>query len=208
MTTQGTDEWYAERLGCLSASRISEMLAKTESGAWGASRKNYMAELIAERLTGQRVESFQSHAMERGKEVEQEARRVYSFYNDVSVEEVGFIKHPSIKMAGASPDGLVGGDGMAEFKCPNTATHLEALEGAPIKRVYKLQMQFQMACTGRKWCDFVSYDPRLPEQYAMHQRRVERDQALIDEIEKEALKFLERIEARIAKIAANYEAKR
>ncbi len=196
MNIQGTEEWHAERLGKLTGSRIADMLARTKTG-WGATRKNYMAQLMCERLTGQREESFKSAAMERGNEVEAEARRIYGFYNNVEVEETGFVTHPTIEMAGACPDGLVGDLGGVEFKCPNTATHLETLEGASIKRVYRLQMQFCMACTGRQWWDFVSYDPRLPPELAYYCKRVHRDQEEIDEIEREAKAFLDEIENRL-----------
>ncbi|WP_373237744.1 lambda exonuclease family protein [Cohaesibacter celericrescens] len=205
MNDQGTEAWHTDRLGSVTASRISDMLASTKTG-WGAGRKNYMAQLVCERLTGQREETFKSPAMERGNEIEDEAARTYAFYHDADVQTVGFIPHPTIPMAGASPDRLVNDDGLIEIKCPNTATHLETFEGASIKRVYMLQMQFQMACTGRKWCDFVSYDPRLPEHLAMHTRRIPRDQEQIAEIEKETKIFLDEVEAKVASLSGFKEA--
>jgi len=186
---QGSDEWFKERLGKVTASRIADLMAKTKSG-WGAGRKNYEAQLIAERLTGEVAETFKSPAMERGNEVEAEARANYEFMNDVTVQEVGFVSHPSIQESGASPDGLVGNDGLVEIKCPNTATHLETLLGGSIKGNYTKQMQWQMACTERKWCDFVSYDPRLPASLQMHVRRIHADHELIISIEDHVRDFI------------------
>jgi putative phage-type endonuclease len=196
---QGSDEWFAQRLGKVTASRIADLLAKTKSG-WGASRTNYEAQIIAERLTGQREETFKSAAMERGNEVEAEAREAYEFFNNVTVIETSFVDHPIIDMSGASPDGFVGGEGLVEIKCPNTATHLATLLGGSIKGVYQKQMQWQMACTGREWCDFVSYDPRMPEHLQMHVKRVERDDELIAEIEKEVIAFLEGVNNKIQQL--------
>lgn len=196
---QGSDEWHQQRLGKVTASRISDLLSKTKSG-WGAGRTNYEAQIIAERLTGQREETFKSPAMERGNEVESEAREAYEFFNNVTVEETSFVDHPTVEMSGASPDGLVNDDGLVEIKCPNTATHLSTLLGGSIKGVYQKQMQWQMACTGRKWCDFVSYDPRMPEHLQMKVTRVERNDELIEEIEKEVVIFLEGVTEKIKKL--------
>ena len=186
---QGSDEWFQARIGRVTASRIADVMAKTKTG-WGATRKNYEAQLIAERLTGEVAETFKSPAMERGNEVEAEARANYEFMNDVTVQEVGFVPHPSIQESGASPDGLVGNDGLVEIKCPNTATHLETLLGGSIKGNYMKQMQWQMACTERKWCDFVSYDPRLPASLQMHVRRIHADPELIISIEDHVNDFI------------------
>lgn len=196
---QGSDEWHQQRLGKVTASRIADLLAKTKSG-WGASRTNYEAQIIAERLTGQREETFKSAAMERGNEVEAEAREAYEFFNNVTVVETSFVDHPIVEMSGASPDGFVGGEGLVEIKCPNTATHLATLLGGSIKGVYLKQMQWQMACTGREWCDFVSYDPRMPEHLQMHVKRVERDIQLISEIEKEVIVFLDGVNSKIQQL--------
>lgn len=196
---QGSNEWHQKRLGKVTASRIADLLAKTKSG-WGASRTNYEAQIIAERLTGQREETFKSAAMERGNEVEAEAREAYEFFNNVTVVETSFVDHPIVEMSGASPDGFVGGEGLVEIKCPNTATHLSTLLGGSIKGVYLKQMQWQMACTGREWCDFVSYDPRMPEHLQMHVQRIERDNDLIKEIEEQVVVFLEGVEDKIKKL--------
>ena len=170
---QGSPEWFAARLGKVSASRMADMTAMTKNGH-GASRANYMAELVAERLTGKTAESFTSAAMEWGSEHEAEAHALYSFMNNTRVELVGVALHGTIANACASPDGLVGDDGLVEIKCPNTATHIATLLGAEIPGKYLKQMQWQMACTGRKWCDFVSYDPRMPPEMQLHIQRVPR----------------------------------
>src|SRR5690606_22234449 len=158
---QRSEEWFAARCGSLGASRVADALARTKSG-WGASRANLMAELIAERLTGVPAERFQSAAMLHGIETEAEARAAYAFHRDVDVVEVGLIRHPSIAWTHASPDGLVGDDGLVEIKAPNTSTHLDTLLGAPIPSKYITQVMWQLACTGRQWCDWVSYDNRVP----------------------------------------------
>ena len=197
---QRSDEWFAARLGKVTASRIPDVMARTKSG-YGAGRKNYMAELLVERLTGQREESYINAAMQHGIDTEDEARMAYEFSREL-VEEVGFVEHPTIAMSGASPDGLVGEDGEVEIKCPNTATHLETLLSKAVDRRYVLQMQWQMACTGRQWCDFVSYDPRLPERQAIVVIRVARDESLIAEITREVVLFLEELDALEAQVRA------
>jgi putative phage-type endonuclease len=200
---QGSDEWKQLRLGKVTASRVADMVARTKSG-YGASRANYAAQLIAERLTGQPAESYVNAAMQHGTDTEPEARNAYEFYQGVTVEQVAFVQHPTIPDAGCSPDGLVGNDGMVEIKCPNTATHLDTLLGQSTPAKYIDQIQFQMACTGREWCDFVSYDPRLPENMRLFVRRVARDDKRIAELETEAVAFLEEIEARIIQLENLY----
>ena len=153
---QGSEEWLRARVGKVTASRVHDIVATTKSGGFTAGRKNYLAELVTERLTGEPAPKYQNGAMAYGIETEPEARAAYAFQADVDIEEVGFVEHPTIANAGCSPDGLVGGDGLIEIKCPNTATHLEILLTGKIDVEYIDQMQFQMACTGRKWCDFVS----------------------------------------------------
>jgi putative phage-type endonuclease len=201
---QGTEEWYAARLGKVTSSRIADMVARTKSG-WGASRANYMAELVAERLTGKPTEGFQSAAMRRGKDVEPDAMSAYAFYTDATLATVGFVPHPSIAMAGASPDRLVDDDGLVEVKCPNTATHIDTLLGASIPGEYVKQMQWQMACTGRAWCDWVSFDPRLPELMQLSIHRIVRDQAMIDELEAAARVFLHEVAAKVAALRARFD---
>lgn len=186
---QRSEEWFKARLGKVTASRVSDLMARTKTG-YSASRANYMAELICERLTGQPAERFSNAAMQWGNDTEPHAKAAYAFMRDATVEDVGFILHPVIADFGASPDGLIGADGLVEIKCPNTATHIETLLGDGIEGKYLTQMQVQMACTGRQWCDFVSFDPRLPGEMQLFIKRVERDDARIREIEAEVQSFL------------------
>ena len=200
---QGTDEWLAARVGRVTASRVCDVIAKTKTG-WGASRANYMAELIAERLTGVPAEKFTNAAMAWGTEKEDEARAAFEFRAGVVVETVGFIPHPSIAMTGASPDGFVGSDGLVEIKAPNTSTHIDTLLGQKVPEKYVTQMMWQMACTGRKWTDFVSYDPRLPDHMSLFVQRIERDDARIAELEGMVAEFLDELDAKLGKLTALY----
>jgi putative phage-type endonuclease len=195
---QRTDEWFAARLGKVTASRVADVVAKTKTG-YSASRENYMADLIVERLTGQKASSFSNAAMEWGTEQEPNARAAYSARTGELVEEVGFIDHPAIPMSGASPDGLVN-EGCVEFKCPNTATHLEYLLAGKPPEKYVTQMQWQMACAGRPWCDFVSYDPRLSERLQLLVVRVPRDDDYIKMLEQEVTIFLQELDDKLNKL--------
>lgn len=203
MDAQRTDAWLTERCGKVTASAIYKVMARTKTG-YAADRENYAAQLVAERLTGTPAENFTNSAMQWGIDTEEQARAMYSLQALDSVVETGFWAHPTIAMSGASPDGLVGNRGLTEIKCPNTATHIRTLNGAGIDRKYLLQMQWQMACTERDWCDFVSFDPRLPDEMQMHVRRVERDDALLAEIEAEVTKFLDEVAATVAQLEATY----
>ena len=189
---QGSPEWFEQRRGKVTASRIADIMARTKSG-YSTSRQNYLMQLLCERLTGKVEESFKSSAMQRGNDLEPEARNWYQLETGEIVEQISFIDHPNIDDAGASPDGLVGNEGLIEIKCPNTATHIETLRSKkPSDRYYK-QMQWQMACTGRKWCDFVSFDNRLPDNLAYFCVRIDRNEDAIAEIEAEVNKFLEEL---------------
>ena len=157
---QRSDAWFSARLGKVTASRIGDLMAKTKSGP-SKSRENYKMQLLCERLTWRKEEGFTSAAMQRGTDLEPIARSAYEVDNGVMVIETGFVPCPGIEMAGASPDGLVGEDGLVEIKCMNTAQHVEFLRTNKIDSGYELQMLFQMICTGRAWCDFVSFDDRL-----------------------------------------------
>lgn len=204
MMAQGSIEWKAARCGKVTASRVADVIAKTKTG-WGAVRYNYMAELIAERLTGVPNDGFTNAAMQWGTDKEPEARAAYEFFCDVPVTEVAIVEHPSIPMCAASPDGLVSDDGLVEFKCPMTSTHIETLLGGTVPAKYITQMQWQLACTGRKWCDFVSFDPRLPESMRMFTRRVMRDDVMISQLEKDVIVFLGELELKLAELKAKYE---
>ena len=196
---QRSPEWFASRLGKVTASRVADVIAKTKSG-YSASRDNYMAQLICERLTGQQGESFTNAAMTWGTETEPLARSAFEAYADVMVEEVGFVPHPTIEMSGASPDGLVGAEGMLEIKCPNTATHIDTLLTQTVPSKYITQMQWQMACCERQWCEFVSFDPRLPQDLQLFVKRVEFNQTYVAMLEEEVINFLEELEIKVAKL--------
>lgn len=203
MIVQGTAEWFAARVGKITASRVADVIAKTKTG-WGASRANYAAELMCERLTGVTAPNFINDAMKWGVEQEAFARQAYSERHGVEVYEVGFIDHPEVAMSGASPDGHVGEVGMVEIKCPNTATHLDTLLNGEIPGKYITQMQWQMACAGREWCDFVSFDPRLPEHLQLFVSRVPRNLGTILELETEVSAFHREIEAKLAALNTRF----
>lgn len=201
---QGSPEWHAARCGKLTGSKISHILKQTKSGP-SKMRATYAGELVAERLSGiQDSNGFVSGPMQWGKDNEPKAREIYAFTNDVDVVQVGFVVHHEIDMAGASPDSLVGNDGLLEIKCPNTATHIQTLLGAPIDPDYMQQMHWQMACTGRAWCDFVSFDPRLPGEMQMHTRRVMRDPQTNAMMEREVRAFLAEVDELVAALMAKF----
>ncbi len=192
---QRSDEWFKIRCGKVTASRVSDVIAKTKSG-WGASRANYMAQLIAERLTGEVADSYSNSAMQWGTDHEDEARTAYEFYQNAKVQKIGFVQHNDLE-SGASPDGLVEDDGLTEIKCPNTATHIQTLLDQKIPRKYETQMLWQLECTGRKWCDFVSYDPRMPEDLKLFVKRFERDDERLDEIRAMVADFISELEDKL-----------
>jgi len=191
---QRSPEWFAARCGSLGASQLADALAKTKSG-WGASRANLQAKLVVERLTGQQEEGFiRSAAMQWGVDKEDEARTAYSFMTGNIVTEVGLYKHPTIIGTHASPDGLVGDDGCLEIKCPNSATHIETLKSNRIASKYLMQMQWQMICADRQWCDFVSFDPRMPDHLMLYVQRVHRDNDMLETLENEVRAFLAEVD--------------
>lgn len=200
---QGSDEWRLARLGKVGASMVSDATARIKTG-WGASRKNLLAQLVAERLTGNLTTSYTNAAMDWGIATEPEARDAYAFVHGVTVTTVGLVLHPTIDMACASPDGLAGEAGLVEIKCPNTATHIATLRGGEIDGGYFKQMQWQMACTGREWCDFASFDPRMPAEMMLHVRRVHRDPVMIAELETQIREFLKEVDDTVAELVAMY----
>lgn len=199
---QRTPEWFEARLGRPTASRFGDIMAKTRSG-YSASRKNYRAELVIQRLTQQIPENYQNSAMEWGVENEPVARLQYELESGNTVEDTSLWLHDDIE-AGASPDGLIGSDGCLEIKCPNTATHLETLRTGKIPRQYFAQVQGQMWVTDRKWCDFVSFDPRLPANAQLFITRVERDETYIKDLEYELRSFLKEVEEEV-EFVKNYK---
>ena len=200
---QGSPEWLAARAGSLGASQVADAIAKTKTG-WGASRANIRARIVAERLTGQPMETFTNAAMVWGTEQEDNARTAYSFLHGHTVTQMGIALHPTINGTHASPDGLIGDDGLVEIKPPQTATHIETLKNQTIPARYVTQMDWQMACTGRRWCDFVSFDPRLPEEMQLFVKRHHRDDARIAELESLVTEFLAEVDADVAALTAIY----
>jgi len=196
MIEQRTEEWFKQRLGKVTASKIADVIAKTKTGV-SASRENYSTQLTLERLTRQQAEFYTNAAMEWGTATEPQARTAYEVYREVLVDEVGFIDHPTIAMSGASPDGFVGEDGLVEIKCPESKTQMDTLLNQKVPTKYMPQMQWQMACTGRKWCDFVSYDPRMPQNLQIFVQRVERNDLYIKMLEDEVKTFLEEIDQKV-----------
>ena len=193
MFDQGTDEWLAERAGKVTASQLSNvMMAKTTAGY-----QNYAAQLVCERLTGQPVETFKSAAMEHGNETEPRARSMYELETGRDVVQCGFIPDAMLENTGASPDGLVGNLGLIEIKCPQPAKHIKNLMGGTIDKAYHLQMQWQMECTGREWCDFVSFNASFPDYLQLHITRVDADAEAQAEIRAAVTSFLANVDAKL-----------
>lgn len=201
MSEQQTPEWFADRLGKVTASRLSDVMAKTRTG-YSATRNNYMTQLVLERVTNSRAEGYTNAAMAWGTEQEPFARAAYEAHTGQMVDEVGFIPHPEIEGTGASPDGLVGDDGMVEIKCPSSSTALEcwltkAQGGDPVDAKYYAQMQWQMRCADRSWCDYVVFDPRMPAKAQLFVHRVNRDEKFIAEAEDEVITFLTELDIKV-----------
>jgi putative phage-type endonuclease len=196
MIEQRTEEWFAQRLGKVTASRVGDVIAKTKSGP-SASRDNYATQLVLERLTNKQGEFFTNAAMQWGTETEPMARQAYELKRGVFVDEVGFIDHPTIDMSGASPDGLVDKKGLVEIKCPESKTHMEYLMSGKPPAKYIPQMMWQMACTGREWCDFVSFDPRFPENLQILVVKVEYDPTYVKMLELEITQFLDEVSKKV-----------
>jgi putative phage-type endonuclease len=207
MIEQRTEEWFQQRLGKVTASRISDVIAKTKTGV-STSRQNYLIQLVSERLTGKKGDSFVNQAMLDGIEREGAARELYERTRGVSVTEVGFFDHPTIAMSGASPDGAVNAEedgkyaGLIEIKCPIETTHTNTLMSKSVPSKYLPQIQWQMASVSPnvKWCDFISYNPNFPDTMQLFVARVERDNDYIAELEAEVVKFLDEVEQTIIKL--------
>lgn len=203
---QRSEAWFQARCGCVTASRVKDILAKDAFG-YSPARRSYLGEIIAQRLTGKVRASYSNAAMRRGTELEPVARQLYIHNNpDAKIQETGFILHPSIKYFGASPDGLVNDDGLIEIKCPNSRTHLETIRNQKPRFDYIIQMHAQMMCTERHWCDFISYDDRLSPSLCYFKTRIIRDENLVKQIESEVIKFLDEVEKEIQFIENGYDA--
>ena len=195
---QRTEEWFAARCGKVTASRVADIIAKTKTGA-SASRENYLAQLVCERMTGKLAESYSNSAMQWGTDTEPYARAAYEARMDLLVTEVGFIDHPWIPMSGASPDGLAN-EGMVEIKCPNTATHIDTLLSQTVPAKYITQMMWQMCSADRPWCDFVSFDPRLPERHQLFIKRINYDPEMVNLLENSVIQFLGDVDLKIQQL--------
>lgn len=197
---QGSDEWKQARLGHVTASNMSEVMSKGKGTAEAVGRYKYKVRLVAERLTMTAGESYTNAAMQWGIEQEQFACIAYEAQKETFVDKIGFVLHPDIKWLGVSPDRIVGNEGLIEVKCPNTTTHLDYLFDGKVPAEYYKQIQCQLWVTGRQWCDFVSYDPRLPKRNQLLIVRTERDEKLIAEMKTETEKFLVEVETLIIKL--------
>lgn len=197
---QRTNEWFSARAGKVTASMVYAVAAKGRNGQYYKGREDYLNRLLCEKLTNSPSESVNSRSLQHGRDLEPKARAIYIIETGHDVNETGFIQHPEITGSGASPDGVVYPDGLVEIKCPTTAVHIDFLKNRKPKDEYFYQMQWQMECTGRQWCDFVSYDDRLPEHLAYRSIRIERDQEFIDGLKVEVIKFLNELEEAITEL--------
>lgn len=195
---QGSIEWLMARIGFCSGSRFADVLDFTQKGKPGAKRTTYLWELVSERLTGKPVERFVNAAMEWGTAYEGEARMAYEAFTGNMVAEQGFLHHPTVAMCGGSVDGLVDDDGMVEFKCPSTSTHLKTVLSGECEHLP--QIMGYLWITGRKWCDFVSYDPRLPAPLNLYIKRIDADAEYITNLDREVQKFLAEVSDTVAKL--------
>lgn len=205
-TIQGSPEWHAAKCGRVGASRIGDVMRRTKTG-WSADRKRYLGKIVAERITGKPAAQRAVMSLEKRLDMEPEARIAYEFYSGNDVVQVGCFDHPTIPNAVASPDGLVGEDGGLELKCCDTDTHIEMLLTGVIDDDYIKQCLFGMACTGRKWWDFGSYDPTMPEELKLLVKRIERDDAKIAEIESAVIEFNAEADAKVAQVLALIDGK-
>lgn len=200
---QESPDWKVKRAGCFTASRASALMAQGRGGQPSATRGRLLVTLALERVMGP-LETYRNAAMERGTELEGEARDAYGFMAGVAVDEADFIPHPEVPMCGCSPDGLLGDDGVLEIKCPdNPEKHLEALRNGAHAKEYHWQVQHQLFVTGRKWADIVSYDPRFPERLQLAAVRVERDEAAINQL----ASAIDLAESEVAAIVAELKSK-
>jgi len=190
---QGTDEWLKVRLGKLTASNFSDVMAK----GTGKTRKDYMIKLATERLTGLPEESYTNSSMQWGIEHEAEARAYYESLYGRTVEQVGFVEMN--EFVGCSPDGLVGEDGLIEIKCPKSSTHVANILDNRMQTCYTAQVQGQLWVSERKWCDWISFDPRVTSN-PFFMVRVERDDKYIRVLQEETEQFIKELQEIIEKL--------
>lgn len=195
---QRTEEWLQSRVGHATASRFKDVLARLKNGDSAQARRDYLTQIVCERLTNLPTQSYTNFAMQWGVDQEPAARMRYAEKTGAQVDEVGFLKHATLK-AGASPDGIVNMEGLLEIKCPTTITHVDTLING-MDASHQPQVQGAMWIAGAPWCDFVSFDPRLPEPQSLYIQRVHRDEAFIARLEQEVITFLSDVEKMIIKI--------
>jgi hypothetical protein len=171
-------------------------------GEWSARRNNYLAEKVAERITGKNRDRKKVASLDHRLDLEPDARAAYEFYYEAELQQVGFIEHPRIPDAGASPDSLVGSKGGLEIKCPDAHTHIEILTADSVDTDYLYQCYFGMACTDRLWWDFVSFNPDFPEELQLYRKRIDRNDALIATIESNVIEFLAEVDQKVAQVQA------
>lgn len=204
MTADDREAFLQARCGSVGASDVPDIVRQTKTGR-AASRANLMALKLIERLRGVAVETYQSKAMAEGLIKEPLARGAYATLHDVMVERTGPVPHPLILGAHASPDGLVGSLGLIEIKCPEPAAHLDTLMSEKIGKDYSIQIQWQLACTGRHWCDYVSFNPDFPGEMQFWEQRVERDMVVMNELESEVRKFLAELDKKVEELRRRYD---
>ena len=197
---QGTEAWLEIRRGKVTASKMKDVMAKGRGKEPSKTRQKYMTQLLVERLTGQSEDFYVNAAMEWGTEHEPQARLVYEFLHDVEVKQIAFADHPTVEMFGASPDGLIGDDGGLEIKCPLSSTHIEWMLADEVPVEHVKQMMTCMAVTGRKWWDFMSYDPRMPQHLQTFVKRLDRDEQMVVKIEDATQKFNAELSERIEQL--------
>jgi putative phage-type endonuclease len=202
---QRTETWHQARLGKVTASRIADVVSRVKGG-YGASRANYLSELVVERITGQPTKGYVSPAMVHGIDTEAEALNNYAFMCQADLSPVGFVPHPTIVMSGASPDSYVGTDGLVEIKCCQPAAHIARLRGGPVPEKYYLQVQWQLECTGRQWCDLVHYNPIFPGTMQLQVERLHRDDSRIMELAREVAGFLAEVDEAVRDLRSRYAA--
>lgn len=191
---QRTEAWFEARLGKLGASKVKDAIDFLKNGKPSQKRQDLLLTIVAERLTGQVADNFTTKEMQWGTDTEPFARAAYEDRTGNKVDETGWRLHPTLEGTGASPDGLIGADGLLEIKCPRTTTHLRWMQAGEVPEDHQAQMLWQMACTGRSWCDFVSYDPRIPGNAAFFCIRFHRDEKKIQELEQLVAQFLNEVD--------------
>jgi putative phage-type endonuclease len=201
---QGSPAWLKSRLGKVTASRMADLLDKTQKGVDGAKRTGYRRELVYERLTNRAIDRFVTREMQWGIDHEAEAKQVYSLITGNEVRPAPFVLHPTIAKSGASPDGFIDQDGLVECKCPASVTHIATMLADEIPEQYLPQMFWQIECSKRDYCDFLSYDPRLPANMQIWIKRLYRDETAIEKLRENVTTFLASVDETIDSLLKRY----